>query len=170
GCEAQRWRRGTSGSRQWRAGLRHSDHCVRVWNCGAPHWRRAAPENAGCRAAGGIAKLRSAGGASGGVSQDPARPSRCSDPGLNFDVCSFCILFWLGRGGGRRIAAAQGRSLIAQVADSGALMATYTASFLPAPLSPRMMQRSRSEEHTSELQSRVDLVCRLLLEKKKKYN
>src|SRR5438105_6149310 len=28
--------------------------------------------------------------------------------------------------------------------------------------------RARSEEHTSELQSRVDLVCRLLLEKKKK--
>src|SRR6266536_3371487 len=28
----------------------------------------------------------------------------------------------------------------------------------------------RSEEHTSELQSRVDLVCRLLLEKKKKKN
>src|SRR5438105_12392312 len=28
--------------------------------------------------------------------------------------------------------------------------------------------RIRSEEHTSELQSRVDLVCRLLLEKKKK--
>src|SRR5438105_10625859 len=30
--------------------------------------------------------------------------------------------------------------------------------------------QSRSEEHTSELQSRVDLVCRLLLEKKKKKN
>src|SRR6266849_4413964 len=29
-------------------------------------------------------------------------------------------------------------------------------------------QAARSEEHTSELQSRVDLVCRLLLEKKKK--
>src|SRR3712207_8391648 len=28
----------------------------------------------------------------------------------------------------------------------------------------------RSEEHTSELQSRQYLVCRLLLEKKKKYN
>src|SRR5690349_23848523 len=28
--------------------------------------------------------------------------------------------------------------------------------------------RGRSEEHTSELQSRRDLVCRLLLEKKKK--
>src|SRR2546428_2308047 len=29
-------------------------------------------------------------------------------------------------------------------------------------------QEVRSEEHTSELQSRSDLVCRLLLEKKKK--
>src|SRR2546421_8438225 len=32
---------------------------------------------------------------------------------------------------------------------------------------PRLAQL-RSEEHTSELQSRSDLVCRLLLEKKKK--
>src|SRR5690606_41794504 len=30
-------------------------------------------------------------------------------------------------------------------------------------------QRLRSEEHTSELQSRENLVCRLLLEKKKKH-
>src|SRR2546422_6757079 len=30
--------------------------------------------------------------------------------------------------------------------------------------------RFRSEEHTSELQSRLHLVCRLLLEKKKKTN
>src|SRR2546428_1001622 len=29
-------------------------------------------------------------------------------------------------------------------------------------------EKTRSEEHTSELQSRSDLVCRLLLEKKKK--
>src|SRR5260370_21430535 len=29
-------------------------------------------------------------------------------------------------------------------------------------------QRERSEEHTSELQSHLNLVCRLLLEKKKK--
>src|SRR5438034_7695462 len=29
--------------------------------------------------------------------------------------------------------------------------------------------RSRSEEHTSELQSHSDLVCRLLLEKKKRH-
>src|SRR5206468_10226700 len=32
----------------------------------------------------------------------------------------------------------------------------------------RRAERDRSEEHTSELQSRSDLVCRLLLEKKKK--
>src|SRR5438874_9003865 len=31
-------------------------------------------------------------------------------------------------------------------------------------------RRHRSEEHTSELQSRRDLVCRLLLEKKKTLN
>src|SRR5438034_6386198 len=31
-----------------------------------------------------------------------------------------------------------------------------------------VLQRHRSEEHTSELQSHSDLVCRLLLEKKKK--
>src|SRR2546428_7839528 len=31
----------------------------------------------------------------------------------------------------------------------------------------RRLWRKRSEEHTSELQSRSDLVCRLLLEKKK---
>src|SRR5690349_24253610 len=31
-------------------------------------------------------------------------------------------------------------------------------------------EQLRSEEHTSELQSRRDLVCRLLLEKKKKDN
>src|SRR5438132_5554371 len=30
------------------------------------------------------------------------------------------------------------------------------------------VKRARSEEHTSELQSHSDLVCRLLLEKKKK--
>src|SRR5438445_7975637 len=33
---------------------------------------------------------------------------------------------------------------------------------------PPVCRRARSEEHTSELQSRQYLVCRLLLEKKKK--
>src|SRR2546427_7492149 len=40
---------------------------------------------------------------------------------------------------------------------------TYVVSHVCAKYSPR----SRSEEHTSELQSQSNLVCRLLLEKKK---
>src|SRR5207247_10217496 len=38
----------------------------------------------------------------------------------------------------------------------------------PSVLNSRLkeLRETRSEEHTSELQSRVDLVCRLLLEKK----
>src|SRR5438105_7293734 len=35
------------------------------------------------------------------------------------------------------------------------------------PSEPSSLPSLRSEEHTSELQSRVDVVCRLLLEKKK---
>src|SRR5690625_6594761 len=43
---------------------------------------------------------------------------------------------------------------------------------VPSPTAPRatrreLRRRARSEEHTSELQSRGHLVCRLLLEKKK---
>src|SRR2546422_5616238 len=41
-------------------------------------------------------------------------------------------------------------------------------SFPPIFTSISHMGRKRSEEHTSELQSRLHLVCRLLLEKKKK--
>src|SRR2546430_4192624 len=37
-------------------------------------------------------------------------------------------------------------------------------------LRARRDQKRRSEEHTSELQSQSNLVCRLLLEKKKKKN
>src|SRR5260221_5375052 len=43
-------------------------------------------------------------------------------------------------------------------------LAAIEASGLRVVLAPRL----RSEEHTSELQSHSDLVCRLLLEKKKK--
>src|SRR6267378_6843326 len=54
----------------------------------------------------------------------------------------------------------------------------YTTLFRSSPRPPRpsrcggrrpsRVRSRRSEEHTSELQSRRDLVCRLLLEKKKK--
>src|SRR2546422_2724068 len=37
-------------------------------------------------------------------------------------------------------------------------------------IEPLVSKLPRSEEHTSELQSRLHLVCRLLLEKKKKKN
>src|SRR5207249_11072885 len=40
--------------------------------------------------------------------------------------------------------------------------------FQPCAVGIMKMDGIRSEEHTSELQSRFDLVCRLLLEKKKK--
>src|SRR2546427_4668503 len=45
-----------------------------------------------------------------------------------------------------------------------------SSSSTPAPGSARKTcpRSSRSEEHTSELQSQSNLVCRLLLEKKKK--
>src|SRR5690349_22362244 len=46
--------------------------------------------------------------------------------------------------------------------------ATSRVKSATATLSPKRLFRPRSEEHTSELQSRRDLVCRLLLEKKKK--
>src|SRR2546430_5252078 len=39
-----------------------------------------------------------------------------------------------------------------------------------ADLGARPLRALRSEEHTSELQSQSNLVCRLLLEKKKKSN
>src|SRR2546422_5309353 len=55
----------------------------------------------------------------------------------------------------------------------GCLAATDARQMMRPHWSFRMMgtaarARWRSEEHTSELQSRLHLVCRLLLEKKKK--
>src|SRR5438445_9129579 len=52
---------------------------------------------------------------------------------------------------------------------AGALMLIALASTAASLSSPAgAAARGRSEEHTSELQSRQYLVCRLLLEKKKK--
>src|SRR5690349_23453377 len=49
----------------------------------------------------------------------------------------------------------------------GLLMSSYAGcQLIGGPLLGQLADRS--EEHTSELQSRRDLVCRLLLEKKKK--
>src|SRR5260370_32670130 len=48
------------------------------------------------------------------------------------------------------------------------LVQELVASVRPACLGPGAGEGHRSEEHTSELQSHLNLVCRLLLEKKKK--
>src|SRR2546422_8445751 len=67
------------------------------------------------------------------------------------------------------------RSLPAPCSPIFSLRQSSIYSQLPHRLPPRVHvgprhERCRSEEHTSELQSRLHLVCRLLLEKKKKQN
>src|SRR2546422_3556538 len=60
--------------------------------------------------------------------------------------------------------------LPAVVPSSGVLGETVDLGWLPrgVPISGMAGDQQRSEEHTSELQSRLHLVCRLLLEKKKR--
>src|SRR2546421_1410693 len=48
-------------------------------------------------------------------------------------------------------------------------LASARGSTCRRPPPVKTLTSGRSEEHTSELQSRSDLVCRLLLEKKKTY-
>src|SRR5438874_12726397 len=60
--------------------------------------------------------------------------------------------------------------LTPQYSDLETLRATFTPATPGGPAPARITFKvgtQRSEEHTSELQSRRDLVCRLLLEKKK---
>src|SRR2546421_6664286 len=60
-------------------------------------------------------------------------------------------------------------SLWRKLKKYGAIQLKTSAYVLPdQPEHYERFQWLRSEEHTSELQSRSDLVCRLLLEKKKK--
>src|SRR2546421_5649654 len=60
-----------------------------------------------------------------------------------------------------------GRRLVQQVEHlAGGARGQLGGDLQPLRLAPG--ERGRSEEHTSELQSRSDLVCRLLLEKKKR--
>src|SRR2546430_3624248 len=53
-----------------------------------------------------------------------------------------------------------------RILSSGEVLAIALA-FMHGP-GKRLVDQYRSEEHTSELQSQSNLVCRLLLEKKKK--
>src|SRR3712207_7894662 len=56
---------------------------------------------------------------------------------------------------------------VSRLAPSSSASATSGSTFARLKGGPTFRRRSRSEEHTSELQSRQYLVCRLLLEKKK---
>src|SRR5690242_14388632 len=49
----------------------------------------------------------------------------------------------------------------------GGIVALAANQFRSLHGTPALTEMDRSEEHTSELQSHVNLVCRLLLEKKK---
>src|SRR2546421_6731234 len=71
----------------------------------------------------------------------------------------------LGRGFSRP--APVGRTESGGRLAAGRVGATPTSRRGVARASRRLGRLLRSEEHTSELQSRSDLVCRLLLEKKK---
>src|SRR5690242_15197074 len=67
------------------------------------------------------------------------------------------------------LAAAAGVALaVGAVTGTSAAHAAAVVSARPAAAVHAHHPRLRSEEHTSELQSHVNLVCRLLLEKKKK--
>src|SRR5438270_12653722 len=65
----------------------------------------------------------------------------------------------------RRSSDLAGLAALVGPADRAARVGDRVAGPGPATRSPT---RARSEEHTSELQSQSNLVCRLLLEKKKK--
>src|SRR3989449_7401590 len=63
------------------------------------------------------------------------------------------------------------RSLVGESGSGKSVTALAIMGLLPrenARVHPASRVDYRSEEHTSELQSRLHLVCRLLLEKKKK--
>src|SRR5690625_5766024 len=72
--------------------------------------------------------------------------------------------------GHRRVNISVFGSVIAQPASNIPEIMSTTQDTMPVTITdpdPRKIRRLRSEEHTSELQSRGHLVCRLLLAKKK---
>src|SRR5215204_6912647 len=77
-----------------------------------------------------------------------------------FPSCSFCFFFLMIR-----------RPPRSTLFPYTTLFRSRCAAGRPGPPGRSAAEGpSRSEEHTSELQSHSDLVCRLLLEKKKKIN
>src|SRR2546427_5642541 len=78
----------------------------------------------------------------------------------------YTTLFRSRRRGPRELAAYRRR-------ESDLVLAAWARDDVRLEVSPSVLvgeRLGRSEEHTSELQSQSNLVCRLLLEKKKKNN
>src|SRR5438034_4700066 len=72
---------------------------------------------------------------------------------------------------GARLFDGSGKAVIEKgtiVVQDGKIVAIGPSHKVKPPKGAQTIDVSRSEEHTSELQSHSDLVCRLLLEKKKK--
>src|SRR5690606_39408420 len=104
-------------------------------------------------------RVRSSGQGLAGVG-DPASAGRaCSTPASQPSVCP-C-----------RVCSASSSSAVRACTNSRVSSRDRDRSPRPisssCPLARRAARLNRSEEHTSELQSRENLVCRLLLEKKK---
>src|SRR5438105_7845053 len=85
-------------------------------------------------------------------------PARTADKALSLRVSTSGVL----------LRTSSTESANRDVADKKAQEGRGFVRWRGLPCSRRIRRDERSEEHTSELQSRVDLVCRLLLEKKKK--
>src|SRR5215217_8652604 len=88
-----------------------------------------------------------------------------SSRGAQRERSAVCVRGHRGRYLGRRISAC---SNLTTTAGHGGLHLLPPYPSVPHPGASRLRSAGRSEEHTSELQSRQYLVCRLLLEKKKK--
>src|SRR3990167_11004956 len=90
---------------------------------------------------------------------DPSFRSSCEEPHLHqvrfINVLYRALFFRDGRGDGLKA----GRAAV-EIIDDG-------QQDLPVCFLESLIIYLRSEEHTSELQSQSNLVCRLLLEKKK---
>src|SRR5690606_41823667 len=103
----------------------------------------------------------------------PQLRSLFSSPSVFFSALPFLCFFFYAYGAHRDL-----HSFPTRRSSDLALLDALFQQFVRAGLLQRKMHalrgerfaaRDRSEEHTSELQSRENLVCRLLLEKKNTY-
>src|SRR5699024_11860567 len=100
----------------------------------------------------------------------PGGVDHCGEPSaVNIDPCISMIRAAMICGSAKEVAkACASPHLLSEGAvSSSATVSRSSQVRISDGSAPAASSRSRSEEHTSELQSRFDLVCRLLLEKKK---